>query len=1081
MTCDDNKGRIGYDGNCNDSDNANSNSNRFTRHTIVTITIIVMILLLVSQAILRPDLYQPALATEGVINGLSHKLLFPTGSPFINGNNNNNEISTSVTDNYETTKIPNQYIVILRNNAATSTPLLPTFSTPNTANNLHLIVDNIAKRTGAQVLDVYQHTIKGFTMKTSPNVQALDIIKNDPNVALVEQDQKVHLFSQTVPTGIKRVGAEPGVANSSNITPISLVTSNNNNNNNITTSAVNASIAFLDTGIDLSHPDLNVFRQVSFVANTQSANDDNGHGTHVAGIAAAKDNGVGVVGVAPGARLWAIKVLDSSGTGSISDIISGIDYVTQHAKEIDAVNLSFGCECKSEALDSAINDAAAKGVTFVAAAGNSHKDASTFSPANNPNVIAVSAIVDTDGRCGGLGSPTTYGSDDTFASFSNFGSTVAIAAPGVNIMSTYKDGSYATMSGTSVSTPHVTGAVALYKISHHLASESEVRNALVSMASNPSTVCDGDGHGYFTGEPNDGTHEPLLYVKNLVPAVKDGNESSPTTAPPAPTPQPTQTPESQISSALCNTLSSAINQTSNLPGNIGLTTRTSSQLSSLLPTTRLLLPSTEPSSSLLDPIQNRLNSLLELFNKYCGGATESTIAKPALNSTISSLLKGTTPIPGLTNITNIQNELTRARPGSVATMNHTRIVAVDNNTSATPRFLATQNLSDGLTNTLGNDNRMSAAQTTTHLDNSKRALFPLGSLDNSSNGYAVAVGQRSVRLNDSTLSDAKQRTPFAEHLLSEQSQDTHGPINSQGIQVMSHKNYTDYSIRTNTQSRHPYQSSYIAENTQNPHSAEAQSPTGQTQFNTQVTNPYKSSHLQQPQSNLSILSPPQLSPQQQPKQLPNSPEQQSQPYHEPSSQQIQNQLAQSGNPIGNHPYPGPYQQQPQSGYTQPQNRLALTPQTQQGQGQQPEQVQNPATPPTVPQNPLLQHVRNPFEQQQLQQQQLQQQQLQQQQLQQQQLQQQQLQQQQLQQQQLQQQQLQQQQLPQLPRPLTPQHDPVLHQPLRNSYPVQSQQNAQFVTPEQGLQFPPQQGLQSTPLSTAIDRHFAPTTNRIWPR
>ena len=221
---------------------------------------------------------------------------------------------------------------------------------------------------------------------------------------------------------------------------------------------MNADIAILDTGIDMNHPDLNVYAQKTFVAGTSTANDDNGHGTHVAGIAAAKDNSIGVVGVAPGARLWAVKVLDSSGAGALSDVIAGIDYITGHANEIDVVNMSFGCQCDSTALNSAVNNAVSAGITFVAAAGNNGQDASAFSPASNPNVIAVGAIADSDGRCGGLGPSTQYGNDDTFATFSNYGPKVTIAAPGVNILSTYYGGSYTTLSGTSMAAPHVAGA-----------------------------------------------------------------------------------------------------------------------------------------------------------------------------------------------------------------------------------------------------------------------------------------------------------------------------------------------------------------------------------------------------------------------------------------------------------------------------------------------------------------------------------------------------------------------------------------------------------------------------------------------
>lgn len=111
-----------------------------------------------------------------------------------------------------------------------------------------------------------------------------------------------------------------------------------------------------------------------------SADDDNGHGTHVAGIAAAKDNSIGTVGMAPGAKLWAIKVLDSKGSGALSTVIKGIDYVTQYASSIEVANLSLGCECKSAAFDEAINNSIKAGVTFAVSAGNAAKDAFHFFP-----------------------------------------------------------------------------------------------------------------------------------------------------------------------------------------------------------------------------------------------------------------------------------------------------------------------------------------------------------------------------------------------------------------------------------------------------------------------------------------------------------------------------------------------------------------------------------------------------------------------------------------------------------------------------------------------------------------------------
>lgn len=217
------------------------------------------------------------------------------------------------------------------------------------------------------------------------------------------------------------------------------------------------------------------------------------------------------MGIAPGARLWAVKVLDRNGEGFVSDIIKGIDYVTDHKNEIDSVNLSFGGDGPDDALHTAISKSVAAGVTYAVAAGNEAKDAKSTVPASFPEVIAVSAIADSDGKCGSQGPSTSYGSDDTLASFSNYGSVIDLAAPGVSIQTTYKGGSYRSFDGTSASTPFVTGAAALYKSTHSGATPADIRNALTSSGSNPSTVCDDKGHGYFKGD-HDSTHEPLLYL-----------------------------------------------------------------------------------------------------------------------------------------------------------------------------------------------------------------------------------------------------------------------------------------------------------------------------------------------------------------------------------------------------------------------------------------------------------------------------------------------------------------------------------------------------------------------------------------
>lgn len=323
--------------------------------------------------------------------------------------------------------IPGQYIVIL--NEKTSDP--------------QSIAKSMEKEHGFKLSHIFSHSIKGFTIKVQ-NENAIIKIQKNPNVSFVEQDFVIKAFSQVTPTGIDRIDSDTSITKSGD-----------------GRGSVDVDIAIIDTGIDLDHPDLNVFRDVSFVG-TSTGDDDNGHGTHVAGIAAALDNDIGVVGVAPGAKLWSVKVLNSGGYGTLSGIIDGIDYVTANADQIDVANLSLGCECETRAGDQAINNSIKSGVTYVVAAGNSAKDAKLFWPASNPNVITVSALADSDGKCGSLGETTSFGKDDSFATFSNFGDVVDIAAPGVNIYSTYKNGGYGTYSGTSMSSPHVAGTAAVF-------------------------------------------------------------------------------------------------------------------------------------------------------------------------------------------------------------------------------------------------------------------------------------------------------------------------------------------------------------------------------------------------------------------------------------------------------------------------------------------------------------------------------------------------------------------------------------------------------------------------------------------
>lgn len=202
-------------------------------------------------------------------------------------------------------------------------------------------------------------------------------------------------------------------------------------------------VGIIDTGIDLAHPDLkdNIKGGMSAVNYTASYNDDNGHGTHVAGIVGAIDNTIGVIGVGPNINLYAVKVLDRRGSGWLSDIIEGLDWAI--ANHLQVVNMSLGTTADVQSFREAVQRVNAAGIVQVAAAGNDGKAVNY--PAAYPEVIAVSA---TDGA-------------NKIASWSSRGQEVDLAAPGVNIYSTYKGSTYQTLSGTSMAAPHVAGAAAL--------------------------------------------------------------------------------------------------------------------------------------------------------------------------------------------------------------------------------------------------------------------------------------------------------------------------------------------------------------------------------------------------------------------------------------------------------------------------------------------------------------------------------------------------------------------------------------------------------------------------------------------
>ena len=416
--------------------------------------------------------------------------------------------------------VPNRYIVTMRDGVQAD----------GYATLLNLRQDAI-------VIHTYHDAMQGFAGAFSPDV--IEALLDDPYVLSVEPDRLVTTLDQSIPTGITRTGAEEnanagidGIDNKPDI-----------------------DIAVIDTGVDIDHPDLRVTGGFASYASTfgnwvlcgyytSSWDDGHGHGTHVSGTIAARDNDIGVVGMVPGARIWAVRVLSPSGSGCMSDVIAGVDWVTANADIIEVANMSLAGG-NSAALCTAIANSIDAGVFYAVAAGNSGTDAANSSPANCAGATTVSAIVDTDGAPGGLGGSTGWGADDTFASFSSYGSVVDIAAPGVFIVSTVPGGGLGTSSGTSMASPHVAGAAALHILKNggpeNDSGVAAVKAALLAAAAPQESAWGA------SGDP-DNLHEPILCVGTTCAGGSPAATPVPTDTPaPTPVPQmatntPTDTP-----------------------------------------------------------------------------------------------------------------------------------------------------------------------------------------------------------------------------------------------------------------------------------------------------------------------------------------------------------------------------------------------------------------------------------------------------------------------------------------------------------------------------------------------------------
>jgi subtilisin len=315
---------------------------------------------------------------------------------------------------------------------------------------------------GIRAAHRYGAALRGFASHLSD--QQRERLLADPAVSYIVADTPVHgtglapvATKETVPAGIRRIRA--ATATQAN-------------------AASDAGVAVIDTGLDLRSADLNAVSGTNCVTPGAAAQDDNGHGTHIGGTIAGRNTGSGVVGVAPGTRLHAVKVLNAKASGSLSTLLCGIDWVTRNAEAlgIRVVNMSISgpgsnddaCgRANGDALHQAICASVAAGITYVVSAGNSNADIASVVPASYPEVLTVTAATDTDGLPGAKGpAPCARGEkDDTPWSSSNYASTAhdaahVVAAPGVCVVSTKRSSGTTTMTGTSMATPHVAGTVA---------------------------------------------------------------------------------------------------------------------------------------------------------------------------------------------------------------------------------------------------------------------------------------------------------------------------------------------------------------------------------------------------------------------------------------------------------------------------------------------------------------------------------------------------------------------------------------------------------------------------------------------
>jgi subtilisin family serine protease len=352
--------------------------------------------------------------------------------------------------------VPGQYIVVFRNDVV----------------DVESAAKSLAVKHSGKLKHTYKAALKGMAIQLP--LAAVDVLRRDPSVAYVEEDQVVHTDAADP---IVQPGATDGLDRiDQRLLPLDGTYS-------YSSDGAGVRVYIIDTGIHYGHNEFAGGRAgFGFDVLGADGDDCNGHGTHVAGTV-----GGSTYGVAKKVKLYSVRIFDCSGSGAWSDVIAGIDWVTANRVLPAVANMSLGGGF-SAAANQAVANSIAAGVVYAIAAGNSNLDACSRSPASTPNAITVAA--------------SDVG--DQFASFSNFGSCVDVTAPGVNITSAWIGGATATntISGTSMATPHVAGVAALFLTTNTNATPAQVTTAILNNAS----------AGTLTSVPS-GTPNLLLYSK----------------------------------------------------------------------------------------------------------------------------------------------------------------------------------------------------------------------------------------------------------------------------------------------------------------------------------------------------------------------------------------------------------------------------------------------------------------------------------------------------------------------------------------------------------------------------------------